>query len=1224
MLEIEKLLKQRILILDGAMGTMIQRYRLAEDDYRGDRFAGHKLPLKGNNDILSLTRPDIIREIHATYFESGADIVESNTFNANGLSQKDYELVDLVYEMNTESARLAREIAQKFTRENPNKPRFVAGAIGPSNQTASISPDISRPEFRRVDFDRVAEGYRPQILGLLDGGVDLLLVETVFDTLNCKAALYAIEDCFAERRRRIPVMLSVTIVDASGRTLSGQTLEAFWASVSHAGLFSIGLNCSLGSAEMRSYLEELSTIAPIPVSIYPNAGLPNEMGEYDEEPAYMARVLGEYADSGFVNIAGGCCGTTPEHIRAIADTMADKQPRIPPDIIPRPVFSGLEALVVRPETNFINVGERCNVTGSARFRRLIQEDKFEEALAVAREQVENGAQILDINMDEGLLDSEKVMVHFLNLIASEPDIARLPIMIDSSRWSVIEAGLKCLQGKGIVNSLSLKEGEEAFKKLARQALRLGAAVIVMAFDESGQAETTARKVEICRRAFNILTREIGFRAEDIIFDPNIFAIATGIEAHNNLAVNYLEAAQEIKSTLPGVLISGGVSNLSFSFRGNNAVREAMHSVFLYHAIRAGMDMGILNAGQITVYEDIPKDLLELVEDVILNRRPDATEGLLAAARDVEQRDKSRKQDDAWRESAVEDRLKHALVQGIVEFVEQDAEEARLKYDDPLQIIEGPLMSGMNVVGDLFGAGKMFLPQVVKSARVMKKAVAYLTPFIEEARKGAPKESTGKILMATVKGDVHDIGKNIVGVVLGCNNYEVIDLGVMVPAEQIITKAKEHNVDIIGLSGLITPSLDEMVHVAKELQRNGMTKPLLIGGATTSRVHTAVKIAPHYTHPVVYVHDASRAVGVVGNLLSEQKRAVFMKQIGAEYAVVREEHLKKHGDRKLLDISEARSRHAKIVWRPADICQPRSTGRKVYENIDLNILRGFIDWTPFFTAWELKGKYPAILSDRTVGPEAKKLHNDANRLLDQIIRGDLLQARAVTGIYPANSIGDDIEIYDPEQTDRRLAVFHTLRQQGDKGTGREDLALADFVAPRNSGLKDYLGLFAVTAGVGVDTLVKEYEKKHDDYTAIMVKAIADRLAEALAEQMHARIRTSIWGYAPDESLDNDSLIAEKYRGIRPAPGYPACPDHTEKGTIFRVLDVTGTIGMELTENFAMLPTASVAGYYFAHPQARYFGVGKIGKDQVLDYARRKGIETTQAEKWLRPNLDYDTD
>jgi 5-methyltetrahydrofolate--homocysteine methyltransferase len=1224
MLEIEKLLKQRILILDGAMGTMIQRYRLAEDDYRGDRFAGHKLPLKGNNDILSLTRPDIIREIHATYFESGADIVESNTFNANGLSQKDYELVDLVYEMNTESARLAREIAQKFTRENPNKPRFVAGAIGPSNQTASISPDISRPEFRRVDFDRVAEGYRPQILGLLDGGVDLLLVETVFDTLNCKAALYAIEDCFAERRRRIPVMLSVTIVDASGRTLSGQTLEAFWASVSHAGLFSIGLNCSLGSAEMRSYLEELSTIAPIPVSIYPNAGLPNEMGEYDEEPAYMARVLGEYADSGFVNIAGGCCGTTPEHIRAIADTMADKQPRIPPDIIPRPVFSGLEALVVRPETNFINVGERCNVTGSARFRRLIQEDKFEEALAVAREQVENGAQILDINMDEGLLDSEKVMVHFLNLIASEPDIARLPIMIDSSRWSVIEAGLKCLQGKGIVNSLSLKEGEEAFKRLARQALRLGAAVIVMAFDESGQAETTARKVEICRRAFNILTREIGFRAEDIIFDPNIFAIATGIEAHNNLAVNYLEAAQEIKSTLPGVLISGGVSNLSFSFRGNNAVREAMHSVFLYHAIRAGMDMGILNAGQITVYEDIPKDLLELVEDVILNRRPDATEGLLAAARDVEQRDKSRKQDDAWRESAVEDRLKHALVQGIVEFVEQDAEEARLKYDDPLQIIEGPLMSGMNVVGDLFGAGKMFLPQVVKSARVMKKAVAYLTPFIEEARKGAPKESTGKILMATVKGDVHDIGKNIVGVVLGCNNYEVIDLGVMVPAEQIITKAKEHNVDIIGLSGLITPSLDEMVHVAKELQRNGMTKPLLIGGATTSRVHTAVKIAPHYTHPVVYVHDASRAVGVVGNLLSEQKRAVFMKQIGAEYAVVREEHLKKHGDRKLLDISEARSRHAKIVWRPADICQPRSTGRKVYENIDLNILRGFIDWTPFFTAWELKGKYPAILSDRTVGPEAKKLHNDANRLLDQIIRGDLLQARAVTGIYPANSIGDDIEIYDPEQTDRRLAVFHTLRQQGDKGTGREDLALADFVAPRNSGLKDYLGLFAVTAGVGVDTLVKEYEKKHDDYTAIMVKAIADRLAEALAEQMHARIRTSIWGYAPDESLDNDSLIAEKYRGIRPAPGYPACPDHTEKGTIFRVLDVTGTIGMELTENFAMLPTASVAGYYFAHPQARYFGVGKIGKDQVLDYARRKGIETTQAEKWLRPNLDYDTD
>lgn len=1222
--EIEKILKKRILVLDGAMGTMIQQRRLEENDFRGELFADHTIDLRGNNDILSLTQPELIADIHRAYLDAGADLIETNTFNANTISQSDYHLESHVYDMNLASAQLAKKITSEYTQRMPDRPRFTVGAIGPTNQTASLSPDINRPGYRKVSFDDVSEGYYSQIKGLIDGGVDLLMIETVFDTLNCKAALYAIEKYFSETGKRVPVMVSVTIVDASGRTLSGQTLEAFWTSVAHADLFSIGINCALGAEEMRPYIEELSRLAPVNISIHPNAGLPNEMGEYDDTPEYMASVLGDFAGSGFVNIVGGCCGTMPEHIRAIRDTVVSVEPRkIPaPDNFPR--FSGLEPLVVRPESNFVNVGERCNVTGSAIFRKMIQEERYEDALEVARAQVENGAQILDINMDEGLLDSERIMVHFLNLLGSEPDIYRLPVMLDSSKWSVIESGLKCVQGKAIVNSISLKEGEAVFKNQARTAKMLGAAVIVMAFDEQGQAETTEQRVEICKRAYKILVNDIGMDPHNIIFDPNIFAVATGIETHNNYAISFMEAVRQIKVQLPGALVSGGVSNISFSFRGNNTVREAMHSAFLYHAIQAGMDMGIVNAGQITVYEDIDKILLERVEDVLLNRREDATERLVDFSKNVTQTGEKKQQDLKWRSKPVEERLTHALIHGIIEFIEQDTEEARLKFDDPLHVIEGPLMGGMNTVGDLFGAGKMFLPQVVKSARVMKKSVAYLIPYLEESKSRSASGNAGKILLATVKGDVHDIGKNIVGVVLGCNNYEVIDLGVMTPADKILRIAREQDVDIIGLSGLITPSLDEMVHVAKELDRAKMDLPLLIGGATTSRIHTAVKIAPGYPGVTVHVLDASRAVGVVASLLNPKQKEKYVQDLRNEYQSVRESYSKKHRGRTLLPLHEARKNRFNIEWKAEDIKKPVFSGIKEFKSYNLAEIREMIDWTPFFATWELKGRYPAIFDDKTVGEEAGRLFADAQKMLDMIVNEKLLTANAVFGIFPANSIGDDIEVFADDHREQLLTIVHTLRQQGDKSNRRGNLALADFIAPKSTGLADHIGLFAVTAGIGLDKLVKKYEADHDDYRAILAKALADRLAEAMAELLHLRVRKEFWAYAPDEALNNQDLIEESYRGIRPAPGYPACPDHTEKETIFSLLDAGNAAGIKLTENYAMLPAASVSGYYFTHPESHYFGVGRIGRDQVIDYARRKGMETAVAERWLAPVLDYDRD
>jgi 5-methyltetrahydrofolate--homocysteine methyltransferase len=1220
--ELEALLRERIAILDGAMGTMIQTHRLDEAGFRGGEFARHAADLRNCNEVLSLTRPELIEDIHRQYLEAGADIIETNTFNANAISMADYKLQNRTYDLNLASARIARRAVGKFTTEHPGRRCFVAGSIGPTNRTASMSRDVSNPAARELSFDQFRDAYHEQARGLVDGGVDLLLVETIFDTLNAKAALFAIAQLFEETSRRVPVMVSVTIVDKSGRTLSGQTIEAFWISISHLPLLSVGLNCALGPAQMRPYLEELSQIAPLYISCYPNAGLPNALGGFDETPDSMAAELGEFAQAGWLNIVGGCCGSTPEHIRAIAETIRGLTPHAKAQPEPYSRFSGLEALTIRPDTNFVNIGERTNVTGSPKFAKLILNGQYEDALAVARQQVEGGAQILDVNMDEAMLDSEQAMTTFLNYVASEPDIARIPIMIDSSKWSVIEAGLKCIQGKGIVNSISLKEGEEAFRQRARLIRRYGAGMIVMAFDEKGQADTAERKVEICTRSYKILTEEVGVPPADIIFDPNILTIATGMEEHSNYAVNYIEATRRIKATLPYAKVSGGVSNLSFSFRGNNVVREAIHSVFLYHAIRAGMDMGIVNAGQLGIYEEIPKDLLELVEDVVLNRRPDATERLLAFADSFKHQGKARAEESDWRKGTVEERLSHALVKGIVDYIEQDVEEARRKFAKPLEVIEGPLMAGMNVVGDLFGSGKMFLPQVVKSARVMKKAVAYLLPYMEaEKLASGATQAQAKVLMATVKGDVHDIGKNIVGVVLACNNYQVVDLGVMVPADKILKTAREISADMIGLSGLITPSLDEMVHVAREMEREAFQVPLLIGGATTSRVHTAVKIAPAYSRPVVHVLDASRAVGVVSNLKNPETRAAFSDSNRREQEAARAAHGRPSAQ-KLLPIEEARRRKPPFDWAKMDIPRPSFTGVKVCSPVPLEEIVPYIDWTPFFHVWELRGTYPKILEKENVGARAKELFDDAQKLLQQIVREKSLTARAALGFFPAAGAGDDIQLFTDESRSQVLATLHSLRQQFEKPAGEFNYALADFIAPRESGREDFLGLFAVTAGLNVDALAERFNRDHDDYNAIMAKALADRLAEALAELTHKRARDA-WGFGKNESLSAEDLFRERYRGIRPAPGYPAQPDHTEKRTIIDLLEAEKNTGIQLTETFAMYPAASVCGLYFAHPESRYFAVGKIGRDQVLDYQRRKGMDLPTVERWLSPNLNYDS-
>jgi 5-methyltetrahydrofolate--homocysteine methyltransferase len=1220
---LRKLLGERIVILDGAMGTMIQERQLSEADYRGSQFREHAKDLRLNNDVLNISRPEIIESIHRKYLDAGADIIETNTFNSNAISMAEYELQGQVHELNVAGARLARSAVEQFEASHPGSPRFVAGAMGPTSRTASMSQDVSSPASRGVTFEQLRETYYAQARGLVEGGVDLLLLETIFDTLNAKASLFAIDQYFEESGNRVPVMASVTIVDQSGRTLSGQTVEAFWISVSHMDLLSVGINCALGAKQMRPYLEELSQLAPVPISCYPNAGLPNAFGGFDETPGKMAAELREFAANGWFNIVGGCCGTTPAHIRAIAEAVRG----LAPHVLSRPErctrFSGLEALTLRPDTNFVNIGERTNVTGSPKFAKLVLNGEYEAALSVARQQVDGGAQIIDVNMDEGMLDSERAMTTFLHYIASEPDIARVPVMIDSSKWSVIEAGLKCVQGKGVVNSISLKEGEEAFRQRARLIRRYGAAMIVMAFDEKGQADTIERKVAICARSYRILTEEAGIPPEDIIFDPNILTVATGIEEHNSYAVNFIEAARQIKATLPYAKVSGGVSNISFSFRGNNVVREAMHSAFLYHAIQAGMDMGIVNAGQLTVYEEIPKDLLEIVEDVLLNRRPDATERLLGFADSVGKKEKGLVEADSWRSGTVEERLTHALVKGIVDFIEQDTEEARQKCGKPLAVIEGPLMAAMNVVGDLFGSGKMFLPQVVKSARVMKKAVAYLQPFLEadkQASGGA--RVKGRIVLATVKGDVHDIGKNIVGVVLGCNNYEVIDLGVMVPADKILKTAREKNADMIGLSGLITPSLDEMVHVAKEMEREGFTTPLLIGGATTSRVHTAVKIAPGYGQTVIHVQDASRAVGVVSSLRSSELRDSFAKQNRQEQELTREKH-RNRLTQPLLSLSEARRRKPRFDWAAYSPPRPSFTGIRGFDPVPLDEIVPYIDWTPFFHAWELRGIYPRIFEQDGVGEKAKELFDDAQKLLQRIVRENLLVARAVMGFFPANSVLDDIEVYAEESRASALMVFHTLRQQQEKAEGNCSLALADFIAPREAGVTDYLGAFAVTAGIHIEGIVEKFEKENDDYSALMTKALADRFAEGLAELMHKRARDE-WGYGRDEHLSCEEMIHERYRGIRPAPGYPASPDHTEKRPLFDLLHAEENTGIYLTESLAMYPAASVCGFYFSHPESKYFSVGKIDHDQVEDYHRRKGMDLRAVERWLSPNLNYDPD
>ncbi|SET64002.1 methionine synthase (B12-dependent) [Nitrosospira multiformis] len=1233
---LEDLLARRILLLDGAMGTMIQSHKLGEKDYRGERFADFPHDLRGNNDLLTLTQPQVIRSIHEAYLEAGADIVETNTFNSTSASMGDYHMQDLVYELNFAGARLAKEAAQAMEAKTPEKPRFVAGVLGPTTKTASISPDVNDPGFRGITFDQLVEDYSESIRGLLDGGADILLVETIFDTLNAKAALFAIDRYFETHQVRVPIMISATITDASGRTLSGQTPEAFWNSVSHARPLSVGLNCALGAELMRPYVEELSRVAGVYVSAHPNAGLPNPLAEtgYDESPEYTAGLIKGYAQSGFVNIVGGCCGTTPAHIKAIADAVGSIPPRAVPDIPKKLRLSGLEPLNIGDDSLFVNVGERTNVTGSKAFARLILGNNYAEALSVGRSQVENGAQIIDINMDEAMLDSQKAMVTFLNLVAAEPDISRVPIMIDSSKWSVIEAGLKCVQGKPIINSISLKEGEAEFIEHAKLARRYGAAVIVMAFDETGQADTLARKVEICTRCYRILVDQVGFPPEDIIFDPNIFAIATGIDEHNNYGVDFIEATHAIKEKLPYAKVSGGVSNVSFSFRGNEPVREAIHTAFLYHAVRAGMTMGIVNAGQLGVYSDIPKDLLERVEDVLLNRtlpgdgEATATERLVEFAESFKGQSKESTEDLAWRNGSLQERLTHALVKGITTYIVEDTEAVRQEIaaqgGRPIQVIEGPLMNGMSVVGDLFGSGKMFLPQVVKSARVMKQAVAHLLPFIEAEKKLlGDSKAKGKIVIATVKGDVHDIGKNIVTVVLQCNNYEVVNMGVMVPSAKILETARRENADMIGLSGLITPSLEEMAHVAKEMEREGFTIPLLIGGATTSRVHTAVKVAPKYSGVTVWVPDASRAVGVCSNLLSEDLRADYIQQIQTEYERVRAQHKNKKGPAPMLSIADARKNAFKTDWKTYSPPSPGFTGVRSLRNYPLEKLVPFIDWTPFFQAWELSGRFPAILEDEVVGEAASNLYRDAQVMLKKIVEQKWLTANAVFGLFPANTVNsDDIEIYTDKARERIAMTFHNLRQQTMKPDGKPNLCLADFIAPRESGIADTIGAFAVTAGMGIEAKLKVFEEAHDDYSAIILKALADRLAEAFAEHMHWRIRREFWGFVKDENLSNEQLVAEEYQGIRPAPGYPACPDHTEKGPLFEMLKAPENAGIIVTESFAMVPTAAVSGFYFSHPEARYFAVGKIAKDQVEDYARRKGWTLEETETWLAPVLAYE--
>jgi 5-methyltetrahydrofolate--homocysteine methyltransferase len=1213
-------LARRILVIDGAMGTLLQSHGLGEDDYRGERLRGWSRDVKGNHELLNLSRPDVVTAAHRQYLDAGADIVETNTFNANRFSQSDYGTEALVHEINVAAAKAARAAVDAVTAEEPGRTCWVAGALGPTSKTASLSRDVNDPGARAVTFEELVAGYREQALGLLDGGVDLLLVETIFDTLNGKAALFAIEEAFEARGVRRPVMASVTITDLSGRNLSGQTVEAFWISVSHAPLLSVGINCALGPKEMRAYIEELSGLAPCYLSAYPNAGLPNAFGGFDETPESLAAALGEWARSGFLNLVGGCCGTTPAHVARVAEAVRGVAPRLRPEVARLTRFSGLEAFVIRPDSNFVNVGERTNVTGSPRFAKLVKAGQYAEGLAIARQQVEGGAQIIDVNMDEGLLDSAQAMRTFLNLLAAEPDIARVPVMLDSSDWKVLETGLRCLQGKGIVNSISLKEGEARFKEHARLVRRYGAGVVVMAFDEQGQAATVERRVEILGRAYRILTEEIGFPPEDIVLDPNVLTVGTGIEEHADYGVAFVESVRQLKAALPYAKVSGGISNVSFSFRGNNPVREAMHAAFLYHAIRAGLDMGIVNAGQLAVYEEVPKDLLERVEDVLLNRRPDATERLIAFAESVKAREKGPVVEDAWRQGPVEERIAHALVRGIDEFVEKDAEEARQKLGRPLAVIEGPLMAGMNRVGDLFGAGKMFLPQVVKSARVMKKAVAYLTPFLEAEKQGSGARAEARIVLATVKGDVHDIGKNIVGVVLACNNYEVIDLGVMVSAERILAAVREHDADVVGLSGLITPSLEEMVHVARELDRQGFELPLLIGGATTSRAHTAVRIAPVYKSPVVHVLDASRAVGVVSRLHGAG-RAEFDAETRAEQARLRREHGARRAASSLLGIDEARRRRPPIDWAGYEPPQPAFSGARLIGELPLREVAGYIDWTPFFAAWELRGTYPRIFDNPDWGQRARELFDDGQRMLERLLAEGRLRGRAAYGFFPANAVGDDIELYDDASRATRLATLHTLRQQADRGAGESNHALGDFVAPRESGLADWIGAFAVTAGLGAQEIVAEHERAHDDYAAILVKSLADRLAEASAEWLHRRARAD-WGYGQGESLSVEELIREGYRGIRPAPGYPACPDHTGKRLLFDLLGGEQRVGIALTESFAMLPAASVCGFYFAHPQARYFALGRIGRDQVLDYQRRKGAELRSVERWLAPHLDYD--